>query len=130
MMLRKKVGIRRTKLIGSPKPQGLCTAIFPSTSTGTQSSWSPHCKGRADVWHTWILCIAHLGSVCLYPRLDYYAIITDWRHDDGAGIRIWIWAVLASLAIPVKKGEKNFDWEMHSLRRSIADNRYWFILVV
>ena len=110
--------------------EGFCTTIFPRTSTGTRSSWSPHCKGWADLWHARIPCATYLGSICLYRRPDYCAIITDWRYDDGVRIWIKIWAILASLAILVKKGEKNFEGEMHSFRGSRADHIYWFILVV
>ena len=83
----------------------------------TQSSSS---QSKVDVHHAWLPCAAHRGPVCLYLGPDHGFILTDWWFIHGPGIRFRVRSVLASLAIPIKKGEKILRGSLHSVRGSIG----------
>ena len=86
----------------------------------TKQTRSSSSQSRADVHHAWLPCAAHRGPVCLYLGPDHGFILTDWWFIHGPGIRFRVRSVLASLAIPIKKGEKILRGNLHSVRGSIG----------
>ena len=83
---------------------------FAQPSSQAQA-WGPHLLGHL---------IARIEQ--MYGMLDSYVQYTTDQYTP----KLLIWAILAPLAILVKKGEKILRGIMHSWRG--AEHSYWFIV--